>query len=159
MIHPSFGRRRLCAGLMIGSIAPFQLFAAAGHGGEPYAKTTNKAFDDVVFDLEFAITQANYRLTGKNRVGESIAEMRDTDYPKGTLLHFCNSQIAASVLDIRPEYLLNMPCKISVREIDAGKQVIVETYLLQTGSDPELDPILESINATIREIVEFGTGD
>ena len=135
-----------------------RLFAEEGHS-ELFSRYTDKDFDDVVFDLEFAITQANYRLTARNRVGEAIAEMRDTPYPKGTLLHFCNSQIAASVLDIKPDYLLNMPCKISVREVEGGKRVIVETYLLGKSDDPKLSPILASINTTLREIVAFGTGD
>lgn len=151
-------RRFFCAGLMAGIIAPQCLFAESGHS-RPYSRYTDKAFDDVVFDLEFAITQANYRLTARNRVGEAIAEMRESPYPKGTLLHFCNSQIAASVLDIKPDYLLNMPCKISVREVENGKRVVVETYLLGATDDPELAPILDSINATLREIVAFGAGE
>ena len=122
-------------------------------GQDPAPRHTahsSKSFDDVLADLEFAIGEHNFRLTGRDTIGEAIARRDDIDLPPATVLHFCNLEYARQLLEVAPQYLLHMPCRIAVYE-QAG-QVTVEARLLPEN-DPALRPLSQRINRILEEIV------
>ena len=108
---------------------------------------SSKTFDDVLADLEFAIGEENFRITGRNTIGTAIAERHDIDLPAGTVLHLCNLEYARQFLELAPHYLLHMPCRIAVYEQD--DQVTVEARLL-----PENDPTVQALSHEINRILE-----
>ena len=112
-----------------------------------YTLHTSKSFDDVLSDLEFAIGEHNFRLTGRDTIGEAIARRDNIDLPPGTVLHFCNLEYARQLLEVAPQYLLHMPCRIAVYE-QAGN-VTVEARLL-----PENDPAVRALSQKINRILE-----
>ena len=116
-----------------------------------YRAETNKAFDEVVNDLKFAISEHNYRLTGENRIGEAIAEREKTSFPRASVIHFCNLTQAKEILDIAPDYLLHMPCRISVYE--GSGHVFVEALLLPED-DQRVHAKATKINQMLRLIVD-----
>lgn len=117
-----------------------------------YSVNTTKPYDDVVDDLEFAISQNNYRITGRNEIGKAIAEGENITYPRSIIIHFCNLQVAREIFDLNPDFLLHMPCRISLRETQGG--VLIEARLV-----PEVDPALQEvalrINAMMRGIADY----
>lgn len=123
-----------------------------------YTRETNKPFIDVLTDVEFAISQFNYRLTGRNRVGSAIAGMEEGGYKEATVLHFCNTQAAAEILEINTAYLLHMPCRITVRERLDSSAVVVDARLL-TEDDPAMLDIAKRVNKMMKEIVNFSIQD
>ena len=119
-------------------------------GQDPAPRHTahsSKSFDDVLADLEFAIGEHNFRLTGRDTIGEAIARRDNIDLPPGTVLHFCNLEYARQLLEVAPQYLLHMPCRIAVYE-QAGN-VTVEARLL-----PENDPAVRALSQKINRILE-----
>ena len=42
---------------------------------------TNKSFEDVIFELDFAITERNYRITGRNTIGKGLRDRGYNDFP------------------------------------------------------------------------------
>ena len=104
-----------------------------------YKALTAKPFVEVMADLEFAISEYNFRITGYNRVGEAIAERQQSSFPQATVVHFCNLEYAREFLVLAADYLLHMPCRIAVYEQD--QQVVVEARLL-----PEDDPRLGALS-------------
>lgn len=44
---------------------------------EIYRVETNKAFDDVVSDAEFAISEQNFALTGRSEIGKAISKRHE----------------------------------------------------------------------------------
>lgn len=118
-----------------------------------YLVTTEKCFDDVIEDIEFAISQHNYRLTGRNDIGKAIAKRTSSAYPDATILHFCSIQIAKNVYEINPDFLLHMPCRIAVRK--AANKVIIEARLIPEN-DPDMHALALRINQMMRDIADYG---
>lgn len=117
-----------------------------------YTVSTRKPYDDVLDDLEFAISQKNYRITGRNQIGKAITDSENIAYPKSTIIHFCSIQAAREIYDRNPDFLLYMPCRITLRE-DHGS-TIVEARLVPEN-DPGLTDISLRINAMLRSIVDY----
>ena len=115
-----------------------------------YTLQTSKSFDDVLSDLEFAIGEQNFRLTGRNTIGAAITERGEFDLTAATVLHFCNLEYARQILQVAPQYLLHMPCRIAVYQQD-GK-VTVEDRLLPEN-DPTVRPLSQRVNRILEAIV------
>ena len=111
---------------------------------------SSKTFDDVLADLEFAIGEHNFRITGRNTIGTAISQRGDIELPPSTVVHFCNLEYARQFLQVAPQYLLHMPCRIAVYQTD-GK-VTVEARLLPEN-DPALKPLSREINRILEAIV------
>ena len=118
-----------------------------------YKLETEKPFDDVIEDLKFAISEHNFRLTSENKIGKAIAKREKILFPEATILHFCNLKIAQAFLEIDPEYLLRMPCRIAVRK--SKNRVIIETWL-QPETHNDLCRQAKEVNQILRSIVQSG---
>jgi uncharacterized protein (DUF302 family) len=115
---------------------------------------TDKAFDDVVFELEFAITERNFRITGRNTIGKGLRERGYDDFPDVEVIHFCNLEYAREVLEIDPGYVAQMPCRIAVHSAPEGT-VISLILLPEDHADARINAFARRMNAILREIVEF----
>ena len=124
---------------------------------DKYSRTVKADFTDVFSELEFAITEKNYRITGVNSIGRAIADRDDSPFPLASVVHFCNIEAAKQMLDISMDYLLLMPCRVTIQEIADG-YVLIEARLLPLDDEKLLDTAL-SVNALLREIVDFAAGD
>ena len=134
-------------------LAVFMLAAAvAQEGSVRYRVLTDKPFTDVVEEVEFAITEHNFRITGSNRIGAVISSRAGAAFPDSLVIHFCNLEYARQFLEVEPDYLLYMPCKVAVAEQE--DQVVIETLLLPED-DPRLHAISVEVNAILRAIVDF----
>ena len=119
-----------------------------------YQAETVKPYDDVLAELELAITENNFRITGHNHIGSVIRQRDNIAFPDYDTLQFCNLTLARQMLEISPAAVAYMPCNIAVRS-EAGKVVIV-THLLPTeGADEKLNAFFREINAKLKKIVDF----
>lgn len=139
------------------------LLAAACSAPEPEpryysAATRTKAYPDVLAELEVAITERNFRITGHNKIGSVIREREHIDFPDYDTLQFCNLTQARVMLELSPATVAWMPCNVAVRS--ENDQVIVTTHLLPTGSpDPRLNAFAKRMNAQLKAIVDFAVED
>lgn len=117
-----------------------------------YQKTTQKAFTTVIDDLVFAISQHNFRLTEQANIGQAIAEREGKNFPQLTVLHFCNLTYAQALLEKQIASPLQMPCRISVRQL--GDQVVIETLLLADHAAQQA--LVDEINQILQAIVDTG---
>ncbi len=122
-----------------------------------YSRKVKAEFDDVFADLEFAITEKNYRITGVNSIGRAITDRGSNPFPRASVVHFCNIEAAKQILEISMDYLLLMPCRITLHEIDNG-YVLIEARLLPLN-DEKLRETAIGVNSLLREIVDFAAGD
>lgn len=126
----------------------------------PYysAETSTKSYQDVLAELEVAITERNFRITGHNKIGSVIRERENIAFPDYDTIQFCNLTEARVVLEISPAAVVWMPCNVTVRS-EAGK-VIVTTHLLPSdSSDPRLNELARQMNEKLKEIVNFAVED
>jgi len=119
-----------------------------------YRLVTDKSFEDVVFDLKFAISERNFRITGSNKIGKGLRERGYERYPDLEVIHFCSLERAREVLDLDPDYIAQMPCRIAVHE--QGDKVIINAILLpENHSDARINEFAGEMNKLIRDIVAF----
>lgn len=143
----------------------FMLLVTAGSGSwaaEPVQTiaglveryTVDKSFDDVVFELEFAITERNFRITGRNTIGAGLRKRGYKDFPEVEVIHFCSLELAREVLLLDPGFVAQMPCRVTVHE-ENGLTVVSLITLPTDHPDPRVKAFAERMNATLREIVHF----
>lgn len=119
-----------------------------------YRAESLKPYGDVLAELELAITEQNFRITGHNHIGSVIRQRDNVAFPEYDTLQFCNLTLARQMLEISPAAVAYMPCNISVRT-EGGKTVIV-THLLPTdGADARLNDFFRGLNEKLKKIVDF----
>lgn len=119
-----------------------------------YQAETTKPYDDVLAELEIAITENNFRITGHSHVGKVIREREKIDFPEYDTIQFCNLTHAKKILLMSPHSLRHMPCNIVTYTFD--NKVIVKTRLLPTDSEnKELNQFSAEMNQLLKQIVDF----
>ena len=119
-----------------------------------YQAETYKAYDDVLAELEIAIAEHNFRITGHSRVGKVIRERDNIRFPDYDTLQFCNLTHAKVLLELSPHSVRQMPCNVVIYQFK--DKVIINTRLLATDTDNEpLNQFAEKINVMLKAIVDF----
>lgn len=119
-----------------------------------YHVQTQKPYNDVLAELEIAISEHNFRITGHSRVGKVIRKRENINFPEYDTLQFCNLTHAKKMLNISPHSVRHMPCNL-VTYSHEGK-TIIKTRLLPTDTDNiELNQFSATINDQLRQIVDF----
>ncbi|MGR8930777.1 MAG: DUF302 domain-containing protein [Gammaproteobacteria bacterium] len=119
-----------------------------------YQVETSKPYDEVLAELEIAIGEHNFRITGHSRVGKVIRERGAEGFPEYDTVQFCNLTLARTVLEITPHAITFMPCNVVTYQLD-GK-TIVRTHLLpEHGDNAELNRFAADMNRQLKQIVDF----
>ena len=119
--------------------------------------TVDKPFDDVLFELNFAITDHNFRITERNSIGAGLRDRGYKDFPNVEVIHFCSLELAREVLLLDPGFVAHMPCRVTVHE-ENGSTVISLIKLPLDSRDPRVNEFARRMNAMLVEIVEFAVG-
>ncbi len=141
-------------------VAPLFLLLAAcaqQRSAEPehwYQVETVKPYADVLAELEVAITENNFRITGHNHIGSVIRQRDSIAFPDYDTLQFCNLTLARHMLEMSPAAVAYMPCNIAVRS-ENGKVVIVTHLLPIDGPDVKLNAFFQEMNIKLKRIVDF----
>ena len=119
-----------------------------------YQVETVKPYDDVLAELEAAIAENNFRITGHSRVGKVIRDRGTRDFPEYDTIQFCNLTEAKKILLMSPQAIRHMPCNVVTYQFQ-GK-TIVRTHLLPTNTDnKELNEFSAKMNTILKNIVDF----
>lgn len=119
-----------------------------------YQVETAKPYDEVLAELEVAIAEHNFRITGHSRVGKVIRDRGAKDFPEYDTIQFCNLTQAKTVLEITPHAIAYMPCNVVTYQFE-GK-TIVRTHLLPEDTDnPALNRFAAEMNPQLKSIVDF----
>jgi hypothetical protein len=114
-------------------------------------------FEETVADLEFAITERNLRIVGRNEIGAAIRAEGDADFPRVTVLHYCSLAAAREALLIDPAYIVQLTCRIAVYEKD-GAVHLGALLLPEDSADPALAAYARRMNALTEEILRYAAG-
>lgn len=137
--------------LLLPGCAPPQPDAETVHY---YQAETGKPYEDVLAELEIAITENNFRITGHSRVGKVIRTRDDIEFPDYDTIQFCNLTHAQKLLQISPHAIRYMPCNVVTYDFE--RKTIVQIRLIPTDSDnPELNRFAREMNETLKSIVDF----
>jgi len=119
-----------------------------------YQAETQKPYDDVLAELEIAIAEHNFRITGHSRVGKVIRDRGTKGFPNYDTVQFCNLTHAKTLLQLSPHAISYMPCNIVTYAFE-GK-TIIKTHLLATDTNNnKLNLFAKKMNKTLKLIVDF----
>lgn len=124
------------------------------HTGAVVRHVSGKSFDDTLFDLNFAITERNFRITGRNRIGAGLRQRGYTDFPDVEVVHFCSLELAREVLLLDPAYVAQMPCRITVH-VQNGQTVVSVVHLPLDHPDERVNDFARRMNGILDDIVAF----
>lgn len=144
--------------LMLACVAPRTTPAAQPSSTQSSAQMqrgeTRKSFDDVLLEADFAITEHNFRITGRNTIGKGLRERGYTDFPDVEVIHFCNLEYAREVLLLDPDFVAQMPCRMTIHR--QGDHTVVHLPLLpENHPDARVNAFAHRINGELREIFAF----
>lgn len=132
----------------------FALHATSTHAGPLVTETDRKTFDEVVEDLDFAIGEQNFRIVGRNDIGQGIRARGKPGFPRAIVLQFCNLTLAQEALEIDPGMITHMPCRIAVYE-HGGRVFVTTTLLPEESTDPRLAAFARKVNRLLREMIQY----
>ncbi|MGR8981263.1 MAG: DUF302 domain-containing protein [Gammaproteobacteria bacterium] len=119
-----------------------------------YRVETSKPYDDVLSELEIAIAENNFRITGHSRVGKVIRDRGAKNFPEYDTIQFCNLTYAKTILEISPEAIRFMPCNVVTYQYN--NKTVVRTHLLPTDTgNQELNRFSLQMNEILKKIVDF----
>ncbi|MDD4914150.1 MAG: DUF302 domain-containing protein [Methylococcales bacterium] len=119
-----------------------------------YQVQTDKPYDEVLAELEIAIAEHNFRITGHSRVGKVIRERGAPDFPEYDTIQFCNLTLAKQALEISPQAIGYMPCNIVTYQ-SVGKTIIKTHLLPENTGNAALDKFAGEMNPQLKQIVDF----
>lgn len=126
--------------------------------GNYYQVSTDKAFEEVVDDAIFAITERNFRITSHLHIGKAIRERINTDYPEYEVLLYCNLTYAKQMLDLDPDLIISCPGRITIRQSD--ERIIITAPLWpEEMKNKKLKTHMQKMNDLIREIIDYASDD
>ena len=77
---------------------------------------SDKDYTDIIQDVEFAITESNFRIVNRINIGEAIQERKENIFPRNEVILFCNLTIAEEMLKLEPDFINFCPYKITIAE-------------------------------------------
>ncbi len=119
-----------------------------------YSVETTKPYDEVLAELEVAIAEHNFRITGHSRVGKVIRERGAIGFPEYDTIQFCNLTLAKTVLEITPHAIGYMPCNVVTYQFE-GKTIIKIHLLPEDTDNSKLNKFAAEMNLQLRQIVDF----
>lgn len=119
-----------------------------------YQVKTHKPYDEVLNELQVAIAEHNFRITGHSRVGKVIRERGAENFPEFDTLQFCNLSRARTLLEISPHAVSHMPCNVVTYQF-AGNTVIKTRLLPEHSDNPVFNTFAVKINRMLKQIVDF----
>jgi uncharacterized protein (DUF302 family) len=119
-----------------------------------YQAETTKPYDEVLSELESAIAEQNFRITGHSRVGKVIRERGAEGFPEYDTVQFCNLTHAKTLLEMSPHAISYMPCNVVTYQFN-GKTIIKTHLLPENGEREDMNQFAKEMNQKIKSIVDF----
>jgi len=126
--------------------------------GHYYQVETDKAFEEVLDDTIFAITERNFRITSHLHIGKAIRDRNNPGFPEYEVLLYCNLVYAKKMLDLDPDMINSCPGRITIRQSD-DRIIITAPLWPEQMKDKTLKTHMQKMNVLIREIVDYAADD
>ena len=139
-------------------IAAAILTAAPALADGPVTRSVEGAWEDVVWDIENAITGAGLVISSVNHVGEMLARTgEDVGSSKTVFTHaqvygFCSAVVSREVMEADPMNLAYCPYRIFLMELPDAPGVITVGHPLYPAGD------MDTVNALLDGIVDEALG-
>ena len=125
-----------------------------------YKKFSDKDYTDTIQDIEFAVTESNFRIVNRINIGDAIQERKENAFPRNEVILFCNLTIAEEMLKLEPDFINFCQYKITIAErsenSDLNERIMVSTRLLPTDTKSKtINSFSVKINEILRKMVKY----
>lgn len=121
---------------------------------QAYEVNSGKSLQDILEDLEFAMTEHNLRIVDRLHIGQAIKQRGDDEFPEYEVILYCNLTFARQMLELAPEMINTCPGRVSVR----GKEnsyIISAPLWPEQNADSRLNQIMHELNNQLKKIVDY----
>lgn len=126
----------------------------ANGSSDVYEKSTEKSLQNILEDIEFAVTERNLRIVHQLHIGQGIRARGYEDTPDYEVILYCDLTFARTMLELAPEMVNACPGRISVRQ--TGSSYIVSAVLWpEDHENPKMKQLMYDMNVLVREIVNY----
>ena len=115
---------------------------------------SDKPLAQILDDLEFAITERNFRINNRLHIGKAISERVSSGFPDYEVILFCNLSHAQKMLELAPEFISYCPHRLAIRDT-GNTRIITASLLPEDTSNAELNRVTGKVNDLVREMLEF----
>lgn len=130
----------------------------AEHRQFSYERTTDKSLQDILEDIEFALTEHNLRIVERLHLGQAIRSRGHQDFPDYEIILYCSLSFAEKMLELAPELINACPGRVTVRGRE-NAYIISAPLWPEPGTDPGLDHLMSGINDVVRKTVDYAALD
>jgi len=134
------------------------LISCSNDSNEIFKNISSKDFDDVIQDVEFAITENNFRIVNRLNIGESIQKRKAKKFPKNEIILFCNLTLAEEMLLLDPGYINFCPYKITINEQN-NKTFVATRLLPENTNSKDLNKFALKMNNILTKMVEYAASE
>jgi len=127
---------------------------ALADGHDPVTRTVAGAYDDVMFDVETAITNAGLVIDAVNHVGDMLERTKEdvggseTLFTGAKVFNFCSAEVSRAVMEADPMNLQFCPYTIFVMEQPGSAgEVTVGRRSYPSGAMEQVSAMLDGIIA------------
>jgi uncharacterized protein (DUF302 family) len=123
-----------------------------------YEQITNKSLNDILEDIEFALTENNLRIVDRLHIGQAIKSRGNPDFPDYEIILYCDLTFAKKILELEPELINACPGKITVRS-NGSSYIISAPLWPEHYTNHELRNLMFNINDILRKVVDYAILD
>lgn len=119
-----------------------------------YERTTDKPLNDILEDIEFAVTEHNLRIVDRLHIGQAIRQRGKHDFPSYEVILYCSITFAEKMLELAPELINACPGRITVRGNDTS-YIISAPLWPDESNNEQLKELISGMNKIVKDIVDY----
>lgn len=151
---PSSGKRTLWPSLILAHALAFWIVTASASDDHVQYRT-DKAIDEVIYDLEYAASMHNFVLVGRHSMSDALRHAGVEHPPPAVVLQMCHMDAVREVLSADPSLIRYMPCRIAVY-LDADQVVVTTLLLPEDSGNSAADEAARGLNHLMKAIMRYG---
>jgi uncharacterized protein (DUF302 family) len=128
------------------------------------------SWDDAVDAMKLRANEVSFKFVGSSPLWKQVEAMTEQPSPKVEIFNFCDALVARKILDVVPEFIVFLPCRVALIEDNAGKLWVmtldwdVEWLDFAQNPNSHLDKELREDAKRVRESIRYimegaATGD
>lgn len=116
----------------------------------------DRAFDDVVADVEAALAEEGFGILCDIDVKATLKEKLDEEFRQYRILGACNPPLAHQALEEEIRLGALLPCNVVVYETDEGTvgvSAVDPGRMLSVVDNPDLDPVADEVRERFERVL------
>ena len=117
------------------------------------------SYEKAIDAVEGALKTEGFGIMTQIDVRTTLKEKLDEEFRPFSIFGACNPSLAHRLLTVEPAMGLQLPCKLTVEEAEAGSSIVrfinpQSIVVLEIGDDPEIEQVVQEAEAGIRRVVQ-----